>query len=65
MMVNALLWATAIVASLIILHDTNFYVKLFPILAGGACVASVACSVTWKRRQEDHGLADKTPQPDK
>ncbi len=54
MMANALMWATAIIASLIVLYDTGYYVRLFPVLAGGSCVASVACSITWKRRKGNH-----------
>ena len=53
MMANALMWATAIIASLTVLYESGDYVRLFPILAGGACVASVACSITWKRRREN------------
>lgn len=51
MMVNALLWAVAIIVSLIILHDTGYFRRLFPVLAGGACVAIVAVSITWRRRK--------------
>lgn len=65
MMANAFMWAIAIIASLIILHDTGDYVRLFPILGGGACMASVGCSITWKRRKENRQGADQTWQFDR
>ncbi len=52
MMVNAIIWAVAIIASVVILRDTRYYVRLFPILDGGACVAVVAVSITWRRRRQ-------------
>jgi hypothetical protein len=52
-MVNALAWAIAIIVSLIMLRDTGYCIRLFPVLGGGACVASVVVSVTWRRRRQD------------
>ncbi|NQT82703.1 hypothetical protein HQ563_06745 [bacterium] len=50
LMVNAMIWAIAIIASLIVLHDTGYFRRLFPIFAGGACVASVAVSIAWRKK---------------
>ena len=52
MMVNALAWAVAIIVSLFLLRGTGYYRLLFPVLAGGACVAIVATSITWRRRKQ-------------
>jgi len=66
MMANAFMWAIAIIASLIICYDTaGDYARLFPVLAGGACVASVGCSITWKRRREHRQITDQTLQLEK
>jgi hypothetical protein len=52
MMVNALLWAIVIIVSLVVLGDTGYFRRLFPVLAGGTCVAIVAVSITWRRRKQ-------------
>jgi uncharacterized membrane protein len=52
MMVNALMWAIVIIVSLVILRDTGYFRRLFPVLAGGTCVAIVAASITWRRRKQ-------------
>ena len=53
LMANALCWAIAIIASVTLLHGTGYDARLFPILAGGACVASVAVSIAWRKRKRN------------
>jgi hypothetical protein len=65
MMANALMWAVAIIGSLIICYDTGDYARLFPILGGGACVASVGCSITWSRRRKQRQAARQKLQLEK
>ena len=50
MMVNGLMWAIAIIVSLVMLRDTGYFVRLFPVLAGGACVAR------WRFRSRGEGV---------
>ena len=55
LMVNCVMWAIAIVVSLVVLHGTRYYVRLYPVLAGGACVAIVAVSIAWRHRRKAAG----------
>lgn len=49
-MVNALIWATSIVALIFVIQRAPGAKGLFPILAGGTAVAGALVSLVWKHR---------------
>lgn len=52
LMVNSIMWAIAIIVTLVVLHDTGYFPRLFPVLAGGAVVSIVAVSQAWRKRKK-------------
>ena len=50
--VNCLMWAVAMVASVIVLTRLGVAGRMYPIMAGGTCVAIVALSLAVKKRQQ-------------
>lgn len=49
---NCLMWAVALVASVIMFHRTGQAARLYPILAGGATVSIVAVSLALRQRRK-------------
>jgi hypothetical protein len=51
LMANAICWAVALIASVVLLHGTGYDKRMLPILAAGANVALVAVGRAWRRRR--------------